>query len=143
MALHRPEVPMGATLRQAAVAGRFYPNERSVLLAELQSYLSSPEPALSALGCIVPHAGYMYSGHVAGAVFARLQIPSRCIVMCPNHTGMGQPLSMMSEGTWQTPLGQVQIDAELADTLKQRYPLLSQDRDAHRAEHAIEVELPF
>jgi AmmeMemoRadiSam system protein B len=85
----------------------------------------------------------MYSGHVAGAVFARIEIPRRCIVVCPNHTGMGQPLAIISEGTWQTPLGEVAIDSELADALKRAFPALQEDPAAHRAEHAAEVELPF
>jgi len=96
-----------------------------------------------ALGCIAPHAGYVYSGHVAGAVFARVEVPKRCIVMCPNHTGMGRALAIMSEGGWQTPLGDVPIDAELAGALKQRFPALLEDAAAHRAEHAAEVEIPF
>jgi len=76
-------------------------------------------------------------------VFARLNIPRRCIVLCPNHTGMGQPLAIMSAGAWETPLGRVPIDSSLADALKKRFSLLTGDADAHRAEHAIEVELPF
>jgi MEMO1 family protein len=95
------------------------------------------------LGCIAPHAGYVYSGHVAGAVFARIEVPKRCIVLCPNHTGMGRALAVMSEGAWQTPLGDVPIDSELASALKQRFPALQEDSAAHRAEHAAEVELPF
>ncbi len=85
----------------------------------------------------------MYSGHVAGAVFARVEIPRRCIVLCPNHTGMGRPLAIVSEGAWETPLGEVPIDSELAAALKQRFPALEEDAVAHRAEHAAEVELPF
>ena len=109
----------------------------------MRSYLGAPEPTIAAIGCVVPHAGYIYSGRVAGAVFARLDLPQRCIVMCPNHTGMGQPLAIMSRGGWATPLGPVPIDSDLAESLKQRLPLLAEDGDAHRAEHAIEVELPF
>jgi hypothetical protein len=85
----------------------------------------------------------MYSGHVAGAVFARIVVPKHCIVLCPNHTGMGRPLAIMSEGAWQTPLGDVPIDGELAGALKVRYSALEEDSAAHRAEHAAEVELPF
>jgi AmmeMemoRadiSam system protein B len=92
---------------------------------------------------MVPHAGFMYSGHVAGAVFARLEIPRNCILMCPNHTGMGHPLAIMSEGSWETPLGAVSIDSLLARDLKKQFPLLVEDDQAHRAEHAAEVELPF
>jgi AmmeMemoRadiSam system protein B len=134
---------MTPTIRQPAVAGRFYPRDPNVLCAEVNSYLSPQQPKLAALGCVVPHAGYMYSGHVAGAVFSRLDLPRHCILLCPNHTGLGQPLSIMSSGSWETPLGCVAIDSELAARLRQSFPLLTEDSDAHRAEHAAEVELPF
>jgi AmmeMemoRadiSam system protein B len=137
---------MTATLiRRPAVAGRFYPGDPKALHKEVDAYLSqlSPQKTIHALGCIAPHAGYVYSGHVAGAVFGALDIPELCIVMCPNHTGMGRPLAIMSEGTWETPLGDVSIDAEFAANLKSRCALLHEDSAAHRNEHAIEVELPF
>jgi len=131
------------TVRQPAVAGRFYTADRVALLDELTSYLSPEQSPRPALGCIVPHAGYIYSGAVAGAVFATIEVPQRCLVLCPNHTGRGRPLAIMSSGAWRTPLGPVAIDSELADTLKQEFPSLNEDGEAHRAEHAIEVELPF
>jgi MEMO1 family protein len=131
-------------LRHPAVAGRFYPKQAEDLRAEASGYLSRagtvPAPAI---GCIAPHAGYMFSGHVAGAVFARVEVPGRCIVLCPNHTGIGRALAIMSEGAWETPLGEVAIDGELASALKQRFAALQEDAAAHRAEHAAEVELPF
>jgi MEMO1 family protein len=130
-------------LRHAAVAGRFYPADRTALLEELSSYLSPSQAAVEALGCIAPHAGYIYSGPVAGAVYAHIKVPRRCIVLCPNHTGRGQPLAIMSDGAWELPLGPVYIDSDLANTLKLQFPLLSEDAEAHRAEHAIEVQLPF
>jgi MEMO1 family protein len=134
------------TLRRPVVAGRFYPRNAEDLRAEAQAYLSQAKPEAvptKAIGCIAPHAGYMYSGHVAGAVFACIDIPRRCVVLCPNHTGMGRALAIMSEGAWETPLGEVPIDTELATALKQRFPALNDDSAAHRAEHAVEVELPF
>jgi len=134
------------SLRHPAVAGRFYPGDPDDLRAEALSYLSqssSPKPPVRAIGCIAPHAGYMYSGHVAGAVFAGIQIPRCCIVMCPNHTGVGRALAVMSEGGWKTPLGEVPVDSGLAQALKERFPELLDDSSAHRAEHAAEVELPF
>ncbi|MFY9910255.1 MAG: AmmeMemoRadiSam system protein B [Candidatus Sulfotelmatobacter sp.] len=141
------------TIRYPAVAGRFYPADPQVLRSEVRTYLSqrsaqTSSPAASrrpirALGCIAPHAGYMYSGHVAGAVFAEVQVPELCIVMCPNHTGMGHALAIISEGAWETPLGDVSIDSEFASALKQRFPLLHEDTAAHRSEHGAEVELPF
>ncbi len=130
------------TIRPAAVAGKFYPQDPKKLLASIHSYISE-EPRQSALGCVVPHAGYMYSGHVAGAVYARVEVGRRCIVLCPNHTGQGKPLSIMSRGSWQTPLGNAEIDSELADALMRTFPSLTEDSAAHRAEHAIEVQLPF
>jgi hypothetical protein len=136
-----------AILRHPAVAGRFYPGDPDDLRAEAQGYLSqsisSTRTATKAIGCIAPHAGYMYSGHVAGAVFGQIEIPGLCVVMCPNHTGMGRALAVMSEGSWETPLGEVPIDAEFALALQQRFPVLHNDQAAHRAEHAVEVELPF
>ncbi len=137
-----------ASTRQPAVAGRFYPASAERLREEVENFIAppvgqNPEPTIRALGCVVPHAGYMYSGHVAGAVYRRLELPQRLIILCPNHTGMGEPLAIMSAGAWHTPLGDAPIDAELAETLKQRMPLLSEDDEAHRTEHALEVQLPF
>ena len=139
---------MATAIRPSAVAGRFYPANAQRLRAEIDSYLKPPggaeaEPKIAALGCVVPHAGYMYSGHVAGAVYRRLQFTGRAIILCPNHTGMGEPLAIMSRGAWQTPLGNVDTDEELAGDLKEHMPLLSEDDEAHRSEHAAEVQLPF
>lgn len=141
---------MATALRQPAVAGRFYPANAQRLRAEIETYTTAranasteSEPKIHALGCIVPHAGYVYSGHVAGAVYRRLELPQRLVILCPNHTGMGEPLAIMSEGAWHTPLGDAVIDKGLADELKARMPLLAEDQEAHRYEHALEVQLPF
>ncbi len=136
-------MPAPSTVRYPAVAGRFYPKDRDILLQDVESYLSRRTESAPALGCVVPHAGYIYSGAVAGAVYARLDVPRRIIVLCPNHTGQGRPLAIMSQGGWETPLGQSPVDAPLAGALKKRFPLLTEDAEAHRKEHAIEVELPF
>jgi len=85
----------------------------------------------------------MYSGHVAGAVYSRLEIPEHCIILCPNHTGQGVPLSIMTATTWQTPLGEVAPSSDLGSQLLRRFPSLREDSAAHRSEHAIEVQLPF
>jgi MEMO1 family protein len=140
---------MSILIRQPAVAGRFYPLDAGDLRSEARAYLSqssakeNAHPAKPAIGCIAPHAGYIYSGHVAGAVFVQIEIPNRCIVLCPNHTGAGHTLAIMSEGAWRTPLGDVPIDGAVASALKQQFPALQEDSAAHRAEHAVEVELPF
>jgi len=134
---------MNATIRVPAVAGRFYPGQAQALEQEIDSYTRAAGEKLNALGCMVPHAGYLYSGHVAGAVYARLELPRRFIIMCPNHTGRGEPLAVMSEGDWATPLGKARVDTALAQALKRDYDLLSEDAAAHLHEHALEVQLPF
>jgi len=132
-------------VRPPAVAGRFYPREPKLLREEVSLYLSqTPKRSpVRARACLVPHAGYLYSGHVAGAVFASLQVPPLCLVLCPNHTGRGRALAIVSEGSWQTPLGDVPIDSIFAASLKECCTLLEEDSVAHRNEHAAEVELPF
>jgi MEMO1 family protein len=103
-----------------------------------RTFVASP-----AIGVVVPHAGYIYSGHVAGSIYTRVAVPSRTIILCPNHTGFGVPLSIMSRGYWQTPLGDLEIDSEMASALMASNPELEEDAEAHRREHAIEVQLPF
>jgi AmmeMemoRadiSam system protein B len=132
-----------STIRHPAVAGQFYPRDIAALRKELASYLLPDVHPTHAFGCIVPHAGYMYSGHVAGAVYSQIEIPRNCVLLCPNHTGVGRALSMVADGVWETPLGSVPVYAELASALRDECPLLYDDPGAHRSEHAIEVQLPF
>jgi len=132
-------------LRRAAWAGQFYPQHAAALRRELEGFLSGEvaEKIGAPLGCVVPHAGYMYSGAIAGAVYASMELPRKFILLCPNHTGRGEPLSIMSEGEWETPLGLARIDSGLAGELKKRCRLLSEDFQAHRHEHSLEVQIPF
>jgi AmmeMemoRadiSam system protein B len=130
-------------IRHPAVAGRFYPANPAALLDMVHSCLLPKKQTLPAIACMAPHAGYVYSGQVAGTVYAALQIPRRCVILCPNHTGLGHPLAIMTQGVWRTPLGDSPVDSDFGDTLKRRFPLLVEDSEAHRAEHAVEVELPF
>jgi AmmeMemoRadiSam system protein B len=134
---------MSAPVRHPAVAGQFYPSNPNKLRQEIETFVYPAREKVRALGCVVPHAGYMYSGHVAGAVYARLQLPRRFIILCPNHTGAGQPLAIMSRGHWLTPLGEAAIDELLAEELKRQFPSLRDDDVAHSREHALEVQLPF
>jgi len=137
---------MASALRTPAVAGRFYPGRADELLRDVREY-SFPAKAsggrIAAIGCVAPHAGYIYSGRVAGAVYSRLEIPRHAVILCPNHTGKGHALAVMTSATWQTPLGEVPADAELGAHLLQGFPALVEDSAAHRGEHAIEVQLPF
>jgi AmmeMemoRadiSam system protein B len=135
---------MVSALRTPAVAGRFYPGRAEELLRVVRTY-SSPVATsrIAAIGCVAPHAGYTYSGGVAGAVYSRLEIPERCVILCPNHTGKGSALAVMANTAWQTPLGEVAADAGLSARLLDRFPALEESSAAHRGEHAIEVQLPF
>jgi AmmeMemoRadiSam system protein B len=130
-------------LRKPAVAGRFYPADRKTLEGDLARYLGELRADVRGLGIVVPHAGYMYSGHVAGAVYSRLRVPAKAIILCPNHTGLGASLSIMSEGSWEIPLGRVPIDGALAKSLLRHCHLLTEDSAAHQFEHSLEVQLPF
>jgi AmmeMemoRadiSam system protein B len=130
-------------IRKPAVSGRFYPAEPDELQKAVQDFLDLTQPSTKSIGVIVPHAGYMYSGHVAGAVYSKIALPPRNIILCPNHTGLGPPLSIMKAGAWQTPLGRMRIDEELCAALIEADPHLEDDTAAHRLEHAIEVQLPF
>ena len=139
---------MTSAVRTPAVAGRFYPGRAEELLREVRDFTSTGKISIAtgriaAIGCVAPHAGYIYSGGVAGAVYSRLKIPECCVIMCPNHTGKGRPLAIMANTTWQTPLGEVAADADMGARLLRRFPALQEDSAAHRAEHAIEVQLPF
>lgn len=131
------------TIRPPAVAGTFYEGRRDRLEAEVRSHLSAGASAESAIGAIVPHAGYVYSGPVAGAVFARLEIPPAVIVLCPNHTGRGAPAALDPSDAWRTPLGDVPVDRRLAGRLLTLAPSLEEDAEAHAREHSLEVQLPF
>jgi AmmeMemoRadiSam system protein B len=135
-------------VRHPAVAGLFYPAGSAALLEAVGSLLAEvegaePRPAVAA---IAPHAGYVYSGRTAAHVFARLEVPRRCVVVAPNHTGAGDAVhggSVYAVGTLVTPMGEVPVDETLAASLLARCPLLQDDPAAHAREHAVEVELPF
>ncbi len=130
-------------VRHAAVAGSFYPENPRTLEEAVRGFLRPADAPVRALGIVVPHAGYVYSGHVAGEVYSSVDLPRRLIILGPNHTGAGAPLAIMSEGQWKTPLGEATIDRELATSLKRGDPDLTEDPSTHRMEHALEVQLPF
>ncbi|MBI5016518.1 MAG: AmmeMemoRadiSam system protein B [Deltaproteobacteria bacterium] len=129
--------------RRPAVAGQFYPGTAERLAAFLREAVPHEPAPVRALGVVAPHAGYIYSGGVAGKVFGRVLVPDTVVLLGPNHTGLGTPASILSRGTWLTPLGPVPVAEALADALKAACPLLEEDALAHAHEHSLEVELPF
>jgi AmmeMemoRadiSam system protein B len=146
------------TIRRPQVASQFYEGDAEALRAQITScFLHNLGPKKlpkvnfhfkprRIVGLICPHAGYMYSGPVAASAFYELAIdgkPDTVVLLGPNHTGYGSALSLMREGIWRTPLGDVEVDSALADAIMHETSLLDVDELAHRYEHSIEVQLPF
>ena len=132
-----------AVIRYPAVAGAFYPADPrrvAAMLAEL--VVPDPEP-VAALGVMVPHAGWVFSGRCAGETLGRVDVPPSVILLGPNHTGMGAPLAAAPEDAWMTPVGRAEVDHALLGEIASRCPDLVPDAAAHRREHCLEVEVPL
>jgi AmmeMemoRadiSam system protein B len=132
-------------IRSPAVAGRFYSDDPGSLRADVDSFLAggADQNKIRVRACLVPHAGYMYSGAVAGEVYRRIEVPARVILLGPRHFPHGAPLAILSDGAWQTPLGMAPIDRPLAEKIVHAFPLLREDAVAHSTEHSVEVQIPF
>jgi AmmeMemoRadiSam system protein B len=130
-------------IREPAVAGQFYPSNARQLAQEVDRCIQGSPPRLDATAVVAPHAGYMYSGGVAGAVYGAVRLPGSYIILGPNHTGRGQALALAPAGVWRTPLGLASIDVGLNERLLQECAQLKEDGAAHALEHALEVQLPF
>jgi len=129
--------------REPAVAGYFYSNNPKELRFHLSTLIKFKENKIKAKGAIVPHAGYMYSGWVAGKVYGSIVPPDVAIILGPNHTGLGERVSIFLGESFITPLGEVLIDKEIAEDLAKRVSFLKKDVMAHLHEHSIEVQVPF
>ncbi len=130
-------------IRHPAAAGLYYDANPETLERHVEALLPAGPTPSPAIGAIVPHAGYIYSGPVAGAVYARLRLPARAVILCPNHTGRGAPAALDPSDAWRTPLGDVPLARGLADRLLALAGSLREDPEAHRREHSLEVQLPF
>lgn len=130
-------------IRTPVVANQFYPGDPGILrqtLAELTP--TSSKKKKKALAVVSPHAGYIYSGAVAGETFASIEIPDDIIILGPNHSGRGARVAMMSQGEWQMPLGNVPLNSKLGNLLSDS-SIIEQDTIAHSYEHSLEVQVPF
>ena len=130
-------------IRKPVVAGQFYPQTEASLKKMLTNLIETGAEKEDAIGIIMPHAGYVYSGHVAGATISKVQIKKTAIILGTNHTGEGEKFSIMTKGSWLTPLGEVKIDTEIAESILKGSSLLKEDAVSHLYEHSIEVEIPF
>jgi AmmeMemoRadiSam system protein B len=129
--------------RNPAVAGYFYPQQRESLKSVLDRMIDPSREKRKAISVIAPHAGFEYSGPVAGAVFSSVQLPKVFVILGPNHRNVKSRFAIMKEGTWQTPFGEVPINFGLASAIATRFDQVSDDSDAHEHEHSLEVQLPF
>jgi AmmeMemoRadiSam system protein B len=144
------------SVRRPYVAGSFYPRDPKRLRADVEASFTHPlgpgrlpgkgEKPRTIKAIVCPHAGYMYSGHVAAFSYLALseeKAPDTAIILCPNHTGLGSAVSIMGEGSWETPLGCLKIDEETSQAIFKASGMVDLDETAHTYEHSIEVQLPF
>ncbi len=129
--------------RLPAVAGQFYPGNRDDLESQLHRFCADGNAPLPVTGIISPHAGYIYSGAIAGRTFSRIAVPDRVVLLGPNHHGVGHPGAVYDMGNWQTPLGTIAVDVALAAEIKTACRHFASDDAAHRYEHSLEVQVPF
>jgi len=130
-------------IRQPAVAGQFYEGHPDALKVDVESHLDRSAQKEDALGCVCPHAGYMYSGDVTGAVLSAVNIPKTVVVISFSHRGIGERYAVWPDGAWKTPLGKVPINEPLASKLLKGSSLLVADTETFAFEHSGEVMLPF
>lgn len=136
-----------AQIREPVVAGQFYPSNPKSLREQIEGF-SKENAAVDniqreVIACLLPHAGYIYSGLVAFSAVSSLKIKDNLIILGPNHTGIGSAFSVFDEGSWVTPLGALNINASLVNALLKKTALLKVDCQAHKFEHSIEVQLPI
>lgn len=130
-------------IREAVVAGQFYPGTAQGLSEQIESMVDKKARQEKAIGVVAPHAGYVYSGFVAGCVYSSINITDTVVILGPNHTGVGAGFSLFKKGKWRTPLGEVEIDTALAEEILESSKLVREDEAAHSDEHSLEVQLPF
>lgn len=130
--------------RFPAVAGQFYPGDKTSLARNLTELCDiTGKERKKALAVVSPHAGYVYSGGVAGETFSQVKIPEDVLILGPNHHGRGAPVALMTEGSWAMPMGDVPVNGELGRTLGRISTEIEVDDLAHQYEHSLEVQVPF
>lgn len=130
-------------IRKPAVAYQFYPGEPAALKKNVESLAKAKTEKKDVVAMIAPHAGYVYSGKIAGSVYSRVKLPDNILLLGPNHTGLGEKVAIMSDGEWEMPFGRITINRDIAHLLFEESYLFSNDATAHLREHSLEVQLPF
>lgn len=131
-------------MKLPAYAGSFYPQEQEEIKAQARGFLAGAKlNKTNCLGCVLPHAGYIYSGRTACLTIAEINIPDRVILLGPNHSGTGPEFSLLAASWWQTPLGKLEIDQALSQKILKNCPWIESDFSAHAKEHSLEVQLPL
>jgi hypothetical protein len=130
-------------IREPAVAGSFYPADPLKLGRDLSRFITPSASGRRVLGVVSPHAGYVYSGAIAGKLYSDIDIPETVVILGPNHHGAGAAVAVSAAEGWETPLGPVPIDTELASLVLEEVVPASSDDVAHRHEHSLEVQVPF
>ena len=130
-------------IRKPHVAGSFYPSDPTELREFCQKHLASQEVPVRAKAVILPHAGYVYSGRTACRTLSNINVPENVVLTGPDHFGAGPEFSLFPRGAWENPLGSVPVAEDLASALLESSHDIHADENAHRAEHSLEVLLPF
>jgi len=130
-------------IRRPAVSGQFYYSNALKLKKQVGEYITENTHREWVIGIVSPHAGLMYSGHVAGALYSSIKFPDTFILIGPNHTGLGRDISIMSSGQWEMPSGVFAIDEGLGRKIMEKISYIYDDAEAHIFEHSLEVQLPF
>jgi AmmeMemoRadiSam system protein B len=130
--------------RTPALAEKFYPENPVELEKKIAFHLGDlSKNKRKAIGVVSLHAGLIYCGDVACAVYSRIEIPETVILLGPNHTGQGEKNSVMTKGTCSMPMGDIAIDEELATLICKETPIAKPDPAAHQFEYSLETQLPF
>lgn len=130
-------------IRKPAVAGYFYPERAGKLRAMMETMVDPRAEKEKARAVVSPHAGYVYSGPVAGAVFSSVVLPDLFVMLGPSHRGTRSLFAIAGKGVWQTPLGEIPVQSELAKLIMSHSALIEEEESAHALEHSLEVQLPF
>ncbi len=134
---------MESMTRSPAVAGRFYPgDDKSLRLSIKELCKTAPPTKKKVLAAISPHAGYVYSGSIAGETICQIDVPETVVLLGPNHTGKGEAVGL-STATWEMPMGAVPVDHNFVQDLLNETDYIKKDELAHRYEHSLEVQIPF